>query len=120
MIIMSESNVNMSVTETNNESNCDKTKCDNMVDGNCSKEGCDPSQCETNVCEDTTENAARNSSELPPGMKMQMNLVEIDIVDTNTALNVLVGFLGVAQKRGAFAINESAKIFECINQFTEQ
>ncbi len=117
MIIMSETNVNMSVTDK--ESNCDKTKCDNMVDENCSKEGCDPSQCENNVCEDTTENA-NNSSELPAGMKMQMNLVEIDIVDTNTALNVLVGFLGVAQKRGAFAINESAKIFECINQFTEQ
>jgi len=106
----------MSVTETDKESNCDKTKCDNMVDGNCSKEGCDPSQCEDNVDKETNVN---NSSEVPPGMKMQMNLVEIDIVDTNTALNVLVGFLGVAQKRGAFAINESAKIFECINQFTE-
>ena len=44
---MSETNVNMSVTDK--ESNCDKTKCDNMVDGNCSKEGCDPSQCENNV-----------------------------------------------------------------------
>ncbi|MBH41230.1 MAG: hypothetical protein CL685_00770 [Candidatus Magasanikbacteria bacterium] len=45
------------------------------------------------------------------------NLLEIDIKDENTALNVMVGFLGLAQKRGCFAINESAKIFECVKQF---
>ena len=42
------------------------------------------------------------------------NLLEIDIKDENTALNVMVGFLGLAQKRGCFAINESAKIFDTI------
>ena len=45
------------------------------------------------------------------------NLLEIDIKDENTALNVMVGFLGLAQKRGCFAINESAKIFECVKKF---
>lgn len=48
----------------------------------------------------------------------QINLLDVDIVDENTALNVLIGYLGVAQKRGTFAINESAKIYECVKKFT--
>jgi hypothetical protein len=47
----------------------------------------------------------------------QVNLLDIDVVDENSALNVLVGFIGLAQKRGVFAINESAKIYECIKVF---
>ena len=44
-------------------------------------------------------------------------LTEIPIVDENTALNVMIGFLDTAQKRGAFSIDESAKIWECIKCF---
>jgi hypothetical protein len=29
----------------------------------------------------------------------------------------MLGFLGLAQKRGCFAINESAKIFDCVKMF---
>ena len=47
----------------------------------------------------------------------KVDLLTIDIKDENTALNVLVGFLGLAQSRGIFAINESAKIFEAIKMF---
>ena len=47
----------------------------------------------------------------------KMDLLTVNIKDDNTALNVMVGFLGIAQKRGTFAINESAKIYECIKQF---
>ena len=54
-----------------------------------------------------------------PATRGQVNLLNVDIDGHNTALNVMVGFLGVAQKRGAFAINESAKIYECINKFSE-
>ena len=46
-----------------------------------------------------------------------VNLLTIDIDSENTALNVLVGFLGLAQKRGAFALNEAAKIHECVMAF---
>ena len=49
--------------------------------------------------------------------KKQINLLNIDISNENVALNVLVGFINIAQKRGAFAINESAKIHECIQFF---
>jgi hypothetical protein len=50
---------------------------------------------------------------VPPDMK----LVDVQVRDENTALNVLVSFLNLAQKRGAFGIDESAKIWECIKVF---
>lgn len=46
-------------------------------------------------------------------------LVSIPITDENVALNILVGFIGVAQKRGAFNIQESAKLWECIQRFNQ-
>lgn len=49
----------------------------------------------------------------------KIDLLTIDIKDENTALNVLVGFLGIAQRRGAFALNESSKIYEAIKIFTQ-
>ena len=48
----------------------------------------------------------------------QISLIDVDITDENVALNVIIGYLGVAQKRGTFAINESAKIYECVKKFT--
>lgn len=42
---------------------------------------------------------------------------EIVINTQNDALNVLVGFVNLAQQRGTFSIEESSKIWECINKF---
>ena len=47
----------------------------------------------------------------------QPNLLDIEITDENVALNVMVMFLNLAQNRGSFRIDESAKIFECIKTF---
>ena len=47
----------------------------------------------------------------------QPNLLDIEITDDKVALNVMVMFLNLAQNRGAFRIDESAKIFECIKTF---
>ena len=52
-----------------------------------------------------------------PVTQAQMNLSSTTIDSENTALNVLVGFLTVAQRRGAFTLDEAAKIFECIKFF---
>jgi hypothetical protein len=49
--------------------------------------------------------------------QQEIKLVDILVKDENTALNVMVGFLNVAHKRGAFLIDESAKIWECIQKF---
>lgn len=49
--------------------------------------------------------------------KNDVRLVDVQIKDENTALNVMVGFLNLAHKRGVFTIDESAKIWECIKMF---
>jgi len=47
----------------------------------------------------------------------EVKLVEVPITDENIALNVMVSFLSLANKRGAFSLDESAKIWECIKMF---
>jgi len=49
--------------------------------------------------------------------KAEPKLTEMVITDENMALNVIVAFLNLAHKRGAFTIDESAKIWECIKKF---
>jgi hypothetical protein len=44
----------------------------------------------------------------------------INITDENTALNVMVSFLHLAQKRGVFNLQESAKVWECVKLFMKQ
>lgn len=38
-------------------------------------------------------------------------------IDQNTALNTMVHFLNLAQKRGVFTFEESSKIWECLKAF---
>jgi hypothetical protein len=51
---------------------------------------------------------------------LDVQLVNTPITDENVALNVLVAYIGLAQKRGSFNIQESAKIWDCIKQFNPQ
>ena len=46
-----------------------------------------------------------------------VKLVDIPVSDENVALNLMVSFLSLAQKRGAFGLDESAKIWECVKKF---
>ena len=48
----------------------------------------------------------------------RQRLVDVPVSDENVALNVMVGFLNMAQRRGSFNFEESAKIAECIRVFT--
>ena len=50
----------------------------------------------------------------------QPSITEVNITDENTALNVMVSFLHLAQKRGAFNLQESAKVWECVKLFMKQ
>jgi len=50
----------------------------------------------------------------------KLRLSEIPITDDNVALNVMVGFLDTAQKRGAYSMDESAKIWECVKRFIQK
>ena len=55
----------------------------------------------------------------PTAQTPKVNLLAVNITNENTALNVMVGFLSLAQQRGCFSIGESAKIFECIRIFRQ-
>jgi hypothetical protein len=50
----------------------------------------------------------------------QVNIIDVPVTDESVSLNLMVQFLNIAQKRGAFSIAESAKIFECIRLFINQ
>ena len=62
--------------------------------------------------------APASAAAAPPTLADQVRaLLSTEIENQNVALNVLIGFVGLAQRRGVFAIDESAKIFECIKSF---
>jgi hypothetical protein len=52
--------------------------------------------------------------------KPEVRLVDIPVADENVALNLLVGFLSLAQRRGVFSLDESAKIWECVQKFQKK
>jgi len=61
-----------------------------------------------------------SSNEEESSNKTQPPLSSI-VVDTQTkALLVLFEYLNIANKRGAFTLDESAKIFECIQWFQQK
>ena len=67
---------------------------------------------------DMTENVVLEPSPVPVDeVKKEIKLVDVVITDENIALNVIVSFLSLAQRRGVFTIDESAKIWECVKKF---
>ncbi len=49
--------------------------------------------------------------------KKETKLVDVPVTNEIVALNLMVSFLNMAQRRGAFTIDESAKIWECVKKF---
>lgn len=49
-----------------------------------------------------------------------VKLVDVNVENENVALNLLVGFVNMAQQKGVYNIQESAKIWECIKVFQKQ
>lgn len=54
------------------------------------------------------------STTVPP---QEIKLVEVKVLNENVALNLMVSFLSLAQKRGVFSLDEAAKIWECVQKF---
>lgn len=52
-----------------------------------------------------------------PEKKVETRLADAEVQNEIVALNLMVQFLGLAQKRGAFTIDEAAKIWECVKMF---
>lgn len=63
----------------------------------------------------TPTNANINSQKPPPA-----SLLDVEISDEVVALNVLISFLQLANKRGTFNLEEAAKIWECVKKFKRQ
>ena len=64
------------------------------------------------------ESTAKTDIPSSTGEKKETRLVDVEVTDQNVALQLIATFLNLAQKRGAFSIDESAKIFECIKKFS--
>jgi len=47
----------------------------------------------------------------------QVNILDVDVTDENVALNLLVNFVNIAQKRGIYSLPEASKIWECVRRF---
>lgn len=56
-------------------------------------------------------------SSSPAPEQPQFTPMDISVVDQNSALNAMVAFLNVAQRRGAFSMDESAKVWEAVKFF---
>jgi len=74
------------------------------------------------VAENTvvSEQSPVQQEQQQPQQGQQVNLLELPVTNENEALNVMVNFLHLAQRRGCFAIAESAKVYECVKMFTKQ
>jgi len=76
-------------------------------------ESVNQSSMETTEKHHVTNDETTSQTKAPP-------LTSINIADENAALNVMVSFLHLAQKRGAFNIQESAKLWECVKLFMKE
>jgi hypothetical protein len=50
---------------------------------------------------------------------MSRSILSSPVYDKASALDLIFGFLQMAQRRGSFNFAESAKIYECMNQFSD-
>lgn len=47
----------------------------------------------------------------------KIKLVDVEVADEIVALNLMVNFLTLAHRRGAFTLDEASKIWECVRKF---
>ena len=67
---------------------------------------------------DPSRDTAPTTQHVSP--QQDTTLIDVEIKDENIALNVLVSFVNLAQRRGVFNIQESSKIWECIKMFQKK
>lgn len=53
----------------------------------------------------------------PQQQQQQVKLSDLKVNTENDALNYMVGFLELAQRRGVYTLEEAAKINECVAKF---
>jgi len=61
----------------------------------------------------------QQQQQLQQQQQQQVNLASIEVKDENIALNLMVSFLQLGHKRGAYSLEESSKIWECVKMFVK-
>ena len=69
---------------------------------------------------DETAAAAAEARAGAPQPTPAPNLTQVPVDSPNTAFNLMISFLGLAQRRGAFGLQEASKIFECVEMFRQK
>jgi hypothetical protein len=64
--------------------------------------------------------AQQEAANTTAAQQEQVNVLDVEVKDENTALNIMVTFLNAAQRRGAYSMPESAKLWECVRVFQKQ
>ena len=70
------------------------------------------------LTEEPTEQPVEQTTE--QNTEKQIRFVDVEVSSDNVALNLMVAFLNMAQRRGAYSMDESAKIWECVRRFIKQ
>tara|TARA_B100000886_G_scaffold273238_1_gene197170 strand:+ start:15929 stop:16186 length:258 start_codon:yes stop_codon:yes gene_type:complete len=68
----------------------------------------------------TSESVAENNTNEEVPQQSQVNILDVDVSDENVALNLLVNFVNIAQKRGVYSLPEASKIWECVRKFQKK
>ena len=72
---------------------------------------------EMKVEEVTTPQQPTQETQQQQQQQPQVKLADLKVNTENDALNYMVGFLELAQRRGVFTLEEAAKINECVAKF---
>jgi len=65
----------------------------------------------------STEQVTQQTDTQPQQQQQQVKLADLKVNTENDALNYMVGFLELAQRRGVYTLEEAAKINECVAKF---
>lgn len=65
----------------------------------------------------TQQSQSQSQSSQQTEQQQQLSLMNVPVNTETDALNLMAGFLQVAQRRGAYTLAEASKIMEAINKF---
>lgn len=68
-----------------------------------------------NVQDTATSGATSGAPASAPAPPPKLTQIPVD--NQNVALNLLINFVNLAQRRGAYTLDEAAKIWECVKMF---
>ena len=69
------------------------------------------------VSKTTESSSTEEVAQQPQQQQQQVKLSDLKVNTENDALNYMVGFLELAQRRGVYTLEEAAKINECVAKF---